>query len=257
MVPLHRFYNDPELIISTLPTRENTANLVAMLVETRDDLVFEMTVACAFPEDNRFEGTEAWHRYLQDHGNWADYDHFYTTWQDGDKDTSSDIGDYKWEGVAAYIYDADGAQPDNTVPLHRWYSDATVDHVYAIPGPVKDAWDNESSLRYEGVEGYVYPYSDPCPFVSDPTVHLDDATIVSQSPVHAGDTITGSFTITNDHLYDFDVGLGMSIRKTGGGQEIVDADLGEDHERVVSVSQQVDAVVVTRPFTIPSSTGSR
>jgi hypothetical protein len=250
-VPLHRFYISPGTDHFYTANKDEYNQLIKP--ENSWWITYEFVVACVFPQGHRFEGTEAWHGYLQDHGNWADYDHFYTTWQDGEKDTSSDIGDYKWFGVAAYIYSPNGPVPKDTVPLHRWYSASAVDHVYAIPGLVKDAWDNEPSLKYEGIEGYVYEYDGSCPFIENPSVHLDDATTTTDGPVHPGDTITASFTVTNDHLFDVNVGLGMSIRKTGGGPEIGDADLGPEHERVVSISQQGRGAVFTRPFTIPES----
>jgi hypothetical protein len=193
-VPLYRFYSQHgtdhfytanQQEYETLKVDDNSGN--------NNTFLFEGIQACVFPPNYRFEGTLAWHRYLQDHGSWRDYDHFYTTWQDGRRDTSSNIWDYKWEGIAAYIYSPDGTRPENTVPLHRYYSASAVDHLYTLPGAEKDAWDSDPGLTYEGVEGYVYEYSGGCPFV--------DTGSTGNSTAGGSTSLTGIWTSNDGGLY--------------------------------------------------------
>lgn len=88
--------------------------------------------------------------------------HFYTTDVE-ERDRAREAG-YSYEGIACYVWSADGQRPSFTVKLYRLYNSKNDDHFYTTSVDERDKAVASYGYTYEGVAAYVFKRHEADPF---------------------------------------------------------------------------------------------
>ena len=139
----------------------------------------------------------------------------------------------------------DDAVNDN-LKYPAWGKFAEYNHVYTVSFQGNGS---TISLNYHDCN-YEDNFGSFAVEIYEPTTKNPSLTKVSFAPqiVLAGDTINGFYEVNNPNSFAVNVGLGMSIKATAGGQEIGDPAT----DAIISVSPGIN--MYSRIFHIPSST---
>lgn len=85
-------------------------------------------------------------------------DHFYTINQ-AEQDAAVPNG-WRKEPDACFVFDPNGPQPPNTIPLLRFFNDSITDHFYTID-PSEGARAQSNGWRPEGVACFLFDHREP------------------------------------------------------------------------------------------------